>query len=156
MAVTSPPSSMKKLGPTKSRKSNRLRPSSFTSLNVLNDKALRTAMIVIKTAVMAIAFPREILYSSIMKVMGISLNEIVEVIEAKNSRRKNNVAQIEPPGICWKMVGNISKISLGPALGSRPNEKTAGKITIPARIATSVSSPEIVTASFMRLLSSLK
>ena len=126
------------------------------SLKVLKDKALSTATIVIKVAVTAMAFMREILYSSIKKAMEISLSEIVDVIDAKNNKIKKRTAQMVPPGNCWKMVGKISKMSLGPALGSSSNENTAGNIIMPANIATKVSSDDIVTASFMRLLSSLK
>ena len=66
-------------------------------LKVLNDRALNTATMVMRVAVIKMALPRDILYSSIMKVMGISLNEMVEVSEAKNTSRKNSKAQTYPP-----------------------------------------------------------
>ena len=48
------------------------------------------------------------------------MSEIDEVIAAKNNKIKNNVAIILPPGIDPNAIGNVSKISPGPAVeGSR-------------------------------------
>ena len=47
-------------------------------------------------------------------------------------------------------------MSLGPASGCMPNEKTAGKMMMPARMATSVSSTEMSVASRVSDILSLK
>lgn len=78
--------------------------------------------------------------------MPISLIDIVEVNEARNSRKKNNDDHNAPHGNRWKMSGSISKTSLGPAEGSAPNVNTAGNIMTPARTATHVSRAEVTTA----------
>jgi len=59
-------------------------------------------------------------YFSIRKLIAGSISEIDEVIAAKNSKIKNKVAIIFPPGIDPNAIGNVSKISPGPAVdGSR-------------------------------------
>ena len=68
-------------------------PHNLMSSSTLNDRAARTARANVNSAVHAMARGRDILCSSIMKVMGISLNEMVEVNEAKNTSRKNSSAQ---------------------------------------------------------------
>ena len=126
------------------------------SSSTLNDKAATVARATVNNAVQAMARGRDRLCSSMRKVMGISLNEIVEVNEAKNTNTKNSSAHRYPPVICWKMPGSTSKIRRGPAVGSTPNENTAGKIITPERIATVVSSTATVTASLESEVSSLK
>ena len=43
------------------------------------------------------------------------------------------------PNACWKTLGKVMKSKLGPASGLIPTEKAAGKMIIPAKIATNVS-----------------
>ena len=131
-------------------------PHSLTSSSTLNDKAAIVASTKVNRAVQLIARGRDNLRSSMRKVMGISLNEMVEVNEAKNTSRKNSNAHTYPPVICWKIPGKTSKINLGPAVGSKPKENTAGKIITPDRIATSVSITATVVASLASDVSSLK
>ncbi len=52
-----------------------------------------------------------------------------------------------------KILGKVTKINPGPAPGSTPKEKQAGKIIRPAIRPTKVSSPAIQTASPVRDLS---
>jgi hypothetical protein len=59
-------------------------------------------------------------YLSIKKLIAGSISEIDEVIAAKNNKTKNNIAITLPPGIDPNAIGNVSKISPGPAVdGSR-------------------------------------
>ena len=47
---------------------------------------------------------------------------MVEVIDAKNNRKKNDAAQMFPPVVWEKIKGNTSKTNFGPAVGSRSND----------------------------------
>ena len=60
-------------------------------------------------------------------------------IAAKIINMKNRLPHIRPPDILLNTVAMVSKRRLGPALTSRPYVKQAGKMIIPARIATKVS-----------------
>ena len=65
---------------------------------------------------------------------------MVDVIDAKNSNKKNATDHRYPPGNCWNISGSIWNTSFGPAAGSISNENTAGNMMMPESIATSVSS----------------
>ena len=56
------------------------------------------------------------------------------------------------PKACWKTLGSVMNISDGPLSGLTPTENAAGKIIIPARIATTLSMTEICTAEPARLV----
>lgn len=101
-------------------------------------------------------FLRENPCSSQKYEMDISLMDTVEVREARNSRIKKRVDQINPAGSWLKIYGSTSKTSVGPASGDKPKENTAGKIIIPARVATAESNMEVLSAVFARLFLSLK
>ena len=49
--------------------------------------------------------------------------------------------------MCENTEGSVTNTSPGPAPGSTPNAKHAGKMTRPAMMATSVSSPAMLSAS---------
>ena len=66
---------------------------------------------------------------------------------AKHMNRKNSVPQMRPPAMFTKMLGRVTKMSPGPAPVSTPKEKQAGKMMMPAMIATNVSSRVMRTAS---------
>ena len=74
---------------------------------------------------------------------------------AKVMNRKNKAPQSLPPAILVNILGRVTNISDGPASGSTPNEKHAGKMIIPDTIATKVSSTHILAASPGRLCSLL-
>ena len=62
---------------------------------------------------------------------------IVEVKAAKAINKKNTADQNSGIAISLKMKGSVSKISVGPCVGSNPlTLNTAGKITIPDSTAT--------------------
>ena len=64
---------------------------------------------------------------------------MAEVSAAINKIKKNSVPHTKPPPICGNIVGNTTKISPAPALGSAPIAKTMVKIAVPASIAIAVS-----------------
>ena len=114
--------------------------------STLNDSAHNEPNTMAMIVLSHVAFLRDMLCSSVKNVMKISLIEMVDVIEAKNSSTKNANDQKYPPGICWKMLGKTSKTSFGPAVGSAPKENTAGNMITPASTATHVSSKAIIVA----------
>jgi len=76
---------------------------------------------------------------------------MVEVSAARTSSRKKSADHTGPSVMPLKIEGRVMKTSEGPAEGSMPALKTAGKIIAPASRATSVSSS--VTWSAVRLRS---
>ena len=72
-----------------------------------------------------------------------SSSDIEEVSAATKKSRKKITAKTTPPLIFAKRVGTVMKVSPGPAAGSAPKAKTAGKIISPARKATAVSMKHI-------------
>lgn len=93
---------------------------------------------------------------SVRKVIEISLIDIVDDNDARKSIKKNNVAQIAPAGIIENIRGSTSNIRVGPSAGDIPKVNTAGKIIIPARIATRVSRPAVAAALRTMFVLSLK
>ena len=67
-------------------------PNNLTSSSTLNDNAANVAKMNVNRAAQLIAIGRDSLCSSMRKVMGISLNEMVDVNEAKNTNRKKSSA----------------------------------------------------------------
>ena len=59
-------------------------------------------------------------------------------------------------GMVLKIPGRVMNTSDGPDSGAMPTLKTAGKMTTPARIATSESSRVTLRAVWRRLVSALK
>ena len=92
------------------------------------------------------ALVRDIFFSSVKNAIDTSLMEIVEVSDAKKSRKKKRIDHICAPGICANIDGNTSNTSAGPFTGDMPNENTAGNIITPARMATRVSSVAVIVA----------
>lgn len=72
--------------------------------------------------------------------------ETVEVNEARKRRIKNRVDQNIPAGNLLKISGNTSNTKVGPASGVILKVKIAGKMIIPAKIATIESREAVVTA----------
>lgn len=93
-----------------------------------------------------VALERLIFFSSVRYAIDTSLIEIVEEIDAKNSRKKKRVDQKMLPGSWLNMFGRISKTSVGPCVGETPKVNTAGNIMTPARMATEVSSNAVIVA----------
>ncbi len=85
------------------------------------------------------AFWRLTFSSSVTYVIITSKIEITEVKAAINKSKKKRAPKIFPPGICKKTFGNVMNTRPGPAVGSIPNAKTAGKIATPASRAIIVS-----------------
>ena len=83
-----------------------------------------------------------------------SSNPSMDVIAATDNKRKKNTPKKYPPGMPENATGSTWKISPGPASGSRLPEKTTGKITKPAKIATRVSAKTIMKAEENMLVSS--
>ena len=69
---------------------------------------------------------------------------------------KKRVPQIRPPAILLNTFGSVWKIRPGPAPGSTPYAKQAGKIIRPAVIATNVSRTVTLIASPISALSFLR
>lgn len=101
---------------------------------------------VTKPMVMATARLRETPICSMQNEMPVSLSEMVEVRDAISNRRKKIIDQTSPKGIWRKMSGSTTNTNFGPASGCIPNEKTAGKMMIPAMMATMVSRPAMMDA----------
>lgn len=72
------------------------------------------------------------------------------------SSRKKIVDHTMLSGSVLKIAGRVTKTSEGPAVGSMPTLKTAGKITSPANTATSVSMKATCRAVCVMLVSFLK
>ena len=121
-----------------------------------NDSAHNEPKNIDSPILVAVALRRDILNSSHRYAVVISAIEMVEVSDARNSRRKNNVAQNDPPVMLANIDGNTSNTSLGPASGCCPNVNTAGKIIILASIATNVSRPAVISDVRSRGVSLLK
>src|SRR5690554_1754222 len=75
-----------------------------------------------------------------------SSSEMAEVSAATPSRRKKAVPIKTPPPLDPKAMGSVMKVRPGPLDGSRPKEKTSGKIAMPAVMATIVSTTAMMTA----------
>ena len=75
-----------------------------------------------------------------------SINEIEELNAAILKRIKNRVPNSTPKGMFAKAIGNVTKTSPGPSVGSKPFAKTIGKIAIPAKRATPVSNAATLNA----------
>ena len=88
--------------------------------------------------------------------MATSCSEMVEVSVAMTSSRKKPVDQTMLSGRLLKMPGSVTKTSEGPEVGAMPELKTAGKMTMPASSATSVSRTVTCRAVWRRLVSELK
>src|SRR5512133_250117 len=78
------------------------------------------------------AFLRERLNFSSRKATGTSINEICAPMEAMAVRMKKITMKTLPNGMEAKTDGIVRKSSDGPAFGSYPKAKTAGKMAIPA------------------------
>ena len=77
--------------------------------------------------------------SSDKKVTITSSNEIVDVSAAIANKMKNIMQKKYPPTILSKIIGNVLNASPAPASGCIPKLNAAGKMMIPANIATNVS-----------------
>lgn len=121
-----------------------------------NDKAHNTPKKPQISVFSNVAFWRFNPCSSIKNEMEISLMDIVDVREAKNNNKKNATDQKCPPSIWEKIVGSTSNTKVGPAVGSAPKEKTAGKIIMPERTATNVSRMAVITELRTRRVESEK
>ena len=66
---------------------------------------------------------------------------------AKVINRKNRLPHSCPPDMFTNTLGRVIKIKDGPASGRRPKAKQAGKIIMPAIIATKVSRAQMRTDS---------
>lgn len=123
----------------KSNKSNIDNPKTLTSLKTPKDNVLGTDNSSTPAASMIVAFFLSILNSSVRNDTETSNNEIVEVIAAIPTSKKNIDSKKAPNGIDWNTAGKVINISDGPDCGSNPNAKTAGNITTPAINAITVS-----------------
>ena len=85
-------------------------------------------------------FLRLMFHLSIQHATIFSNTAIMVEKEAKVINIKNKLPQIRPPFMDANTLGRVMKISSGPAPGSTPNAKHAGKIISPDVIATKVSS----------------
>ena len=65
------------------------------------------------------------------------------VMAAHPMKMKNRAPQKRPPLMEAKILGRVTKISVGPAAGSTPNVKQAGKMIKPESSATIKSMPVI-------------
>ena len=77
----------------------------------------------------------------------------MEVRAAMTSSRKKIDDHTMLSGMSRKMLGRVMKTSDGPEAGSMPALKTAGKITTPERMATSVSISVTLSAVWRRFVS---
>ena len=71
---------------------------------------------------------------------------------AKVIKRKKSAPQTRPPVMLTKTRGSVWKIRDGPASGSTPKAKQAGKMMKPLIRATKVSSAQMRMASPVRVL----
>ena len=121
-----------------------------------NERAQAVPATMAMAVVRMVAAERRIWHSSVKNAIEISLIDMVDVSDATSSRRKKSVAHTLPHARWEKMAGNTSNTRRGPDSGDAPKVNTAGKITIPAITATSVSSPAIVEALRSRRVSGRK
>ena len=81
---------------------------------------------------------------------------MVEVSAATTSSRKKIDDHTMLSGMPLKILGRVMNTSDGPDEGSMPTLNTAGKITTPASMATSVSRMVTLSAVWRRFVSGLK
>lgn len=145
-AISNPPKGNKILLDIKSKKSRKLFPAILIVIAPC-DNADGIPRSKIAPPMIKAAFCLDHLALSIIYATTTSSNEIADVSAATARSRKNNADHIWPPGINANTLGNVMKVSPGPALGVAPNAKTVGKITNPARNAAAVSNNVIVAAA---------
>ena len=80
--------------------------------------------------------------------VGFSIKETEEVMAAKRTRIKKITAHRVPKGMESNTAGSVIKIRPGPAEGSKPNAKTAGRMAKPASSAAQVSNKGTTMESF--------
>ena len=98
-----PQTGISRLAVVKLNRSNTVMPKIFQSAAAPNDSAQSEPKTMAMTVLSIEAFSRVIFHSSQKKEMEISLMEMVDVIDARKSRKKKAVAHICPPGVCEKM-----------------------------------------------------
>ena len=138
----------------KSSKSKNDLSKNFTFSKSPKESVAGIAISAIRIKIRTLAFSLDILNLSINVAVGTSKILIPEVKAATNNNTKNAAETTFPKGICENIFGKVTKTSPAPEFGSRPNEKTAGKIIIPAKSANAVSENIIVYADFVIFLSS--
>ena len=78
---------------------------------------------------------------------------MAEVAAAIKTRMKNKNPKNAPKGMSAKTAGKMEKIKPGPAVGSKPRAKTAGRMAQPDKIAARESSPTTMPVSLTMLVS---
>ena len=115
-------------------------PNNLKSDKLLKDRTVKMPNTHVTTPKILVAYMRDTENFSTTKVIAGSIREIEDVMAAKNSKIKKEVAMTPPKSIDPKAIGKVWNINPGPAVfGSRLYVKTIGKIIIPANIATNVS-----------------
>lgn len=128
----------------KSKNSKSVLSNILKSFKSPNDSVVGIAISEIIVNKIVQAFALEILNLSTRVAQGPSTMLIPDVTAAQNNKIKNAEEIRFPNGICENIFGKVTKTSPAPESGSIPNENTAGKIIIPARIAKVVSDKIIV------------
>ena len=146
--VNIPPRGMRNLSVITLKKSKKLFPNILKSANGPNDNADIIPIEPIIIARIIVAFFLLTPKVSIKYAVTTSSIDIEDVIAAKKTSAKNNIANNLPAGKLSNTEGNVWKIKPGPAAGSNPTANTAGRIARPARRAIKVSSPAITKEFF--------
>ena len=128
-----------------------LPPISFKSCHKLYPKIQGMLITNIKIQLIITAFFLSQWKLSILVEIKFSKTAITVEKLAKVIKRKKRAPQILPNCICMKTFGKVKKIRGGPAFGSTPKLKQAGKIMSPAIIATKVSNAQIFTPSLTKV-----
>ncbi len=122
-------------------------PGTVTPASTLKPRAQGRLSTVTRMAVRLTASRRERSHFSMVKVMRFSNTAMMVDRAAKLINTKNSVPHSCPSGIWLNTLGKVTNTSDGPWSGATAKAKQAGKIMRPARMATSVSSPQMRRAS---------
>ena len=147
-----PPIGSEMLEVRKSHQSKTFFPRNFVSASGPKESAQKKPITMMTSVLIMAPVVRETWNSSTRNAVSSSSIE-TELVRAANVRQAKNATANSPPNGSWaKITGIVTKVSPGPAAGSRWKANTAG-ITIRApRIEAAVVSPTICAQDFrMRL-----
>src|SRR5690625_441803 len=149
-AIANAPKGIKIFETIESRKSKIVWPNMVTSLNNPKDKADGTPTRKMRIPVIQVTFFRLDGSFLVIDATIISNIENAEVKVANKNNNKKISKKNAPNGILLNTAGSTTNKSPGPSVGSKPKEKTAGKIANPAKREMIIFIVTIVKADLVR------
>ena len=148
IAIINAPIGIKIFDTKKSAASKMMWPKIVMSPSIPKDKADGIPTIKIRIPVIHVTFFLFVVSPFVTAATIISNIENADVKVANKNNNKNTIKKITPNGIWSKTAGRTMNNNPGPSVGSKPNEKTAGKIANPAKIEIKTFINTIVVADF--------